>query len=177
MAALLFPALMPDPTWAQFKPRTVEELQSPDLIKSQRQRELADQLARRHLGTPLTGGETRDLVTLQRLLDGRWIDKDEIFSQQALGLAFGDVLAKNFDLHWVVVDDDYGHSRALRWEKEEAIFFPITMFSKRIAQGRPVDVDDLYDDIADQVATVKARALPKRRGRVVLPPRPKKAGD
>ena len=177
VAALLLPALIPDPAWAQFKPRTVEELQSPDLIKSQRQRELADQLARRHLGTPLTGGEIRDLVTLQRLLDGRWIDKEDVFGQQVLGLAFGDVLAKNLDLHWVVVDDDYGHSRALRWKKEEAIFFPITMFSKRIAQRRPVQVDDLYDEVADRVATVKARALPKRRGRIVLPPRPEKADD
>ena len=177
VAALLLAALIPHPAWAQFKPRTVEELQSPDLIKSQRQRELADQLARRHLGTPLTGGEIRDLVTLQRLLDGRWVGKEDVFSQQVLGLAFGDVLAKNLDLHWVVVDDDYGHSRARRWKKEEDIFFPITMFSKRIAQRRPVQVDDLYDEIADRVATVKARALPKRRGRIVLPPRPEKADD
>jgi hypothetical protein len=152
-------------------------MKSPDLIKSERQRKLADELARRHLGTPLTGGETRDLTTLQRLVDGRWIEREDVFSQQALGLAFGDVLSQNLGLHWVVVDDAYGHSRALRWKQEEDLFFPVTMLSKRIAQRRPVQVHDLYDEIADRVASVKARALPKRRGRVTLPPRPEKAGD
>jgi len=131
-------------------------------------------LARRHLGTPLTGGEIRDLETLQRLLDGRFIDREDVFDQQALGLALGDVMAKNLDLHWVVVDDDYGRSRALRWKEEEDLFFPVTLISKRIQQRRPVEVDDLYDTVADRVATLKARALPRRRGRTVIPPRPEK---
>ena len=51
------------------------------------------------------------------------------------------------------------------------------MLSKRIGQGRRVEMHELYDEIADQVATVKARALPRRRGRVVLPPRPEKQAD
>lgn len=177
LATAFGPALAPDSAWGQLVPRTVEELASPDRLKSERQRSLARELARRHLGTPLTGGETRDLTTLQRLLDGRWIPNADVFSQQALGVAFGDVLVKNLGLHWVVVDDHYGRSRALRWKQEEALFFPVTMLSKRIGQGRRVEMHELYDEIADQVATVKARALPRRRGRVVLPPRPEKQVD
>ena len=177
LAGALGPSLAPAPAWGQLKPRTVEELSSADERKSQAQRSLAKELARRHLGTSITGGEIRDLNTLQRLLDGRWISKDDVFSQQALGLAFGDVLVRNLDLHWVVVDDDYGRSRALRWKEAEALEFPVTMFSKRIGQGRPVEVHELYDEVADRMATVKARALPARRGRAVLPPRPEKQGD
>jgi len=152
-------------------------MSSADEIKSRRQRALADELARRHLGTPLRGGETRDLATLQRLLDGDWIEREDVFSQQAIGLALGDVMARNLDLHWVVVDDDYGRSRALRWKDEQDLFFPVTMVSKRIAQRRPVDVYDLYDFVADQVATLQARALPKKRGRITRPPRPEAATD
>jgi hypothetical protein len=165
------------PSHAQIKPRTVEELGGSEKIKSQRQRELADKLARRHLGTPIRGGEIPDLTTIQRLLDDDSIPKEDVFEQQALGLAFGDVLAQQLDLHWVVVDDDYGRSRALRWKEEQDLFFPVTMFSKRIAQGSPVEVDDLYDQVADRVATLKARSLPGRRGRIVLPPRPEIEGD
>jgi hypothetical protein len=177
LAGALGGTLAPAPAWGQIKPRTVEELSSADERKSRSQRRLAEELARRHLGTPITGGEIRDLATLQRLLDGRWIPKQDVFSQQALGLAFGDVLVRNLDLHWVVVDDDYGRSRALRWKEEEALEFPVTMFSKRIAQGRPVEVHELYDEVADRMATIKARALPGRRGRLVLPPRPEKQAD
>ena len=162
---------------AELRPRTVEELGTADQIKSQRQRALADQLARRHLGTPIRGGEVADLLTLQRLLDGKSIAPEDVFEQQALGLAFGDVLAQQLELQWVVVDDDYGRSRALRWKQEQDIFFPVTMFSKRIAQGQPVEVDDLYDQVADRVATLKARAIPRRRGRILPPPRPEKETD
>lgn len=169
---LLLAASASTPARAQIEPRTVEELGTSEKIKSQRQRELADEMARRHLGTPIRGGEILDLVTIQRLLDGNSIRKEDVFEQQTLGLAFGDVLAQQLDLYWVVVDDDYGRSRALRWKKEQDLFFPVTMFSKRIAQGRPVEVDELYDEVADRVATLKARALPRRRGRVVPPPRP-----
>jgi len=174
VAGFLLSATGPATARGEIKPRTVEKLGTSETIKSQKQRQLADELARRHLGTPLTGGEIRDLETLQRLLDGRFIDREDVFDQQALGLALGDVMAKNLDLHWVVVDDDYGRSRALRWKEEEDLFFPVTLISKRIQQRRPVEVDDLYDIVADRVATLKARALPRRRGRTVIPPRPEK---
>jgi hypothetical protein len=170
-------ALCPGIGAADLRPRTVEELGTADQIKSQRQRELAGQLARRHLGTPIRGGKVTDLFTLQRLLDGNSIGPKDVFDQQALGLAFGDVLAEQLDLQWVVVDDNYGRSRALRWKQEEDLWFPVTMFSKRIAQGRPVEVDELYDQVADRVATLKARAIPRRRGRAIPIPRPEKESD
>ncbi len=170
-------ALCPGTGAADLRPRTVEELGTADRIKSQRQRELAGQLARRHLGTPIQGGKIADLLTLQRLLDGNSIAPKDVFGQQALGLAFGDVLAEQLDLQWVVVDDDYGRSRALRWKQEQDLWFPVTMFSKRIAQGSPVEVDELFDQVADRVATLKARAIPRRRGRAIPTPRPEKESD
>jgi hypothetical protein len=156
---------------AQLKPRTIEPLGTADQLKSQRQRELANELARRYLGKPVRGRDLKDLDTLQRLLDGRFIPEQEAFSQQALGLVFGDIMAHQLNLDWVVVDDDFGRSRALRWKREEDIFFPITMFSKRIGQGRPVRVRELYDEVAKRVAELERRSRPSRR-RVVLPPRP-----
>ena len=176
-AGLLLGLSTPPTASAQLKQRTVEEPGTSDRIKSSRQRELASTLSRRHLGTPLTGGAIRDLEILQRLLDSRAIDREDVFEQQALGLALGDVMAQNLDLHWVVVDDDYGRSRALRWKEEQDLFFPVTLFSKRIQQGRPVEVHELYDVVADRVATLKARSLPHRRGRVVIPARPEKQSD
>jgi len=66
VAGFLLSATGPATARGEIKPRTVEKLGTSETIKSQKQRQLADELARRHLGTPLTGGEIRDLETLQR---------------------------------------------------------------------------------------------------------------
>ncbi len=166
-------------------PPVVQEPGPADIAKSQRQREDVALLARRHLGSPLRGGDLRDLEVLQRLLDRNVVDREDVLGLQALGVVLGDVMASNLPLDWVTIDDEYGHSRALRLGKTDNLYFPITMISKRVVNREQVDVQALYDKVAGDVELLESRKRPKRR-RIQLPPRPvfgeggsgdEKAGD
>ena len=123
--------------------RTLETLGPSDLMKSERQRKRANELALRYLGSPLRGGGLRNLKTLQRLIDGGFITPDDIMDQQCLGVVLGDVMAQNLHLTWIVVDDEIGHSRALRWRDTQPLFFPVTMISKRMTAREKVDIQKL----------------------------------
>jgi hypothetical protein len=152
-------------------PPVVQALGPADRLKSERQREQVGTLARRHLGRPLRSEGTSDLAVLQRLLDERIVAPDDVFGLQALGVVLGDVMARTLPLHWVAIDDDRGHSRALRYRETDALFFPVTMISKRIQNHETVRVRALYDLVAGEVARLEARRRPSRLPRVA-PPRP-----
>ncbi|MEE3326075.1 MAG: DUF3806 domain-containing protein [Myxococcota bacterium] len=145
--------------------RTIESPGPSELMKSERQRKRANELALRYLGTPLRGSSLRNLETLQRLLNGQFISKEDVMDQQSLGVVLGDVMAQNLHLTWVVVDDKVGHSRALRWQDTQPIFFPVTMISKRVSAGEKVDIQDLYQAVSDQVETLEASYGPSRKAR------------
>lgn len=136
--------------------RTIEEIGPADLLKSERQRARADELALRHLGQPLRGGQLRNLEILQQLIDGHFISKGDVMDQQALGVVLGDVMADQLRLSWIVVDDQVGHSRALRWRETQPLFFPVTMISKRMSSGEKVSVRTLYQRVASDVQKLKA---------------------
>ena len=61
-------------------------------------------------------------------------------------------MVRELGLQWVAVDDDFGHSRALRFESTDNLFFPVTMIWKRAKLGDPVDVETLFRSTADHVA-------------------------
>jgi hypothetical protein len=86
-----------------------------------------------------------------RLLDGilrnKWIPPTETLKLQCLGVALGDALAQKFGLEWVAVEDEYGRDPALRLPGTSFILFPLTMISKRIEKGEPVDVFELFRGI------------------------------
>ena len=74
---------------------------------------LANRLGRRLSGTP-----SRDLDTLQIIVDRRWIDQGDAKTQQAMGIVFGDLLARELSFDWVVYRDRAGRSRALRYRDQ-----------------------------------------------------------
>ena len=127
------------------------ELAAAELRLLRRQRDLVDDLARRNVGTELTGSSLDDLRVIQEILDRNLIARDEIFALQALGVALGDVMAARLGLTWVAVDDELGRSRALRLGSTEVVIFPITMISKRVERQLPVRVDELYEKSARTV--------------------------
>lgn len=131
----------------RFRPLGVEEDR---LLR--RQRDLVDDLARRNVGSELTGQSLDDLRIIQTLLDRHVLASDETFALQSLGVALGDVMAAQLGLHWVVVVDELGRSRALRLGETDVVIFPVTMISKRVEHDVPVDVADLYEKIARTVA-------------------------
>ncbi|MCC7412945.1 MAG: DUF3806 domain-containing protein [Gammaproteobacteria bacterium] len=130
-----------------------------DLHSLAQQRALVAAWARRYVGSE-PRGQRDDLRILQALIDRKVAGPDETYQLQALGVVFGDVLAHEFGLHWVIVSDREGRSRALQLGDTTNYLFPVTMISKRLEKHLPVDVEQLYE---------KARAaldgLPGVRGR------------
>ena len=109
------------------------------------QRKTIETLANR-LGRRLSGTTTRDLETLQRVIDLRWVDSEDVQTQQALGIVFGDLLANELDLEWVIYRDRAGRSRALRYRDQDIFVFPITMLSRRLSAGAQLSVSDLFEE-------------------------------
>lgn len=104
-----------------------------------------------HLGILALHGDKRDLATIQELVDRNVLKKSQIKKWQEVGVIFGDILANEFDLHWVSYEDDRGVSTALQWRKTQNFVFPVTMLSKRVQFGDPIDVYALYKEIGKDV--------------------------
>jgi hypothetical protein len=113
-----------------------------DILRTQRN--VVDELSRRHVGSTLTVGGLEDLRILQRLIDLEVLKPDQTFELQALGVALGDVMAEQFGMKWVAVQDEYGRSRGLRLGETQVVLFPVTMISKRIELDVDFTVDELY---------------------------------
>lgn len=127
------------------------------------QRAAIEGLANR-LGRRLSGVPSRDLDTLQIIIDRRWIEQEDAKTQQAMGIVFGDLLAKELGFDWVVYRDRAGRSRALRYRDQEIYIFPITMISRRLAAKAETRVKALFDEqvIRQSQRLPGARWMPSR---------------
>jgi uncharacterized protein DUF3806 len=103
-----------------------------------------DLLAERYPGSTLRG-TTADLALLQRLLDDDRLRPDPTEELQCLGVALGNVLASETDLHWILVEDRFGRDPALQYQNTSVIVYPLTMISKRMERGEPVNVKGLFE--------------------------------
>jgi len=124
-------------------------------VLSTQRREVAD-LAARRLGIIKLRGDKSDLNILQNIVEKKLIRQEDVRGWQGLGIVFGDVLAAEFDLHWVSYADDIGTSKALRWRKTENYVFPVTMFSKRKQFSEKIDVFAVFDKIEADIERFKA---------------------
>jgi len=96
-----------------------------------------------------------DLKWLQRLVDDKALRPDQTYELQCLGAVLGQVFAAKTPLKWVVVDDEFGRTLALQYPKTSVIVFPLTMISKRVEDGREVDVVHIYRTVAAEVEKLK----------------------
>ena len=139
--------------------RTIREMleaDEDDLLH--RLREL-EKILRRHYGkgTRLTG-KRADLEILQRALDDKRAELSKPAVVQSLGLAFGNVLANELGLDWVIVEDEYGSDPALRHPETDALLQPLTMVSDRVEDADRVDLQALWRKYRSEVAAPAARA-------------------
>ena len=136
----------------------VMPLDGVELRRMREQRELVDELARRHIGTPLTTGQSLDdLRVIQEILDKKILEKEQVYELQALGIALGDLMAEQLDLKWVAVEDEHGRSRALQYGEDEDLFFPVTMISKRVDKDVRFTVEELFEKTRATVQRVRVR--------------------
>jgi len=86
-----------------------------------------------------------ELGVIDALLASNEIRPDQTWELQALGVVFGDALARKLMLEWVTVEDEFGKDPALNWPGTSLLCYPLTMISKRIESGEAVDATDMLE--------------------------------
>jgi len=127
----------------------IEPLSAIDQQFMREQRGRVEALANR-LGRRVSGQVERDLNTLQAILDRGLIGQDDRLSLQALGVIFGDLLADELDMRWVIYRDRAGRSRALQYRNESVYLFPVTMISRRVEAKSVRPVADLFQTTVNE---------------------------
>jgi hypothetical protein len=132
-------------------------------------RRVSDQLAfvgkfvRERYRVQLTGTDG-DLAIIQRVLDDGVFHKTQTYELQSLGLAFGEAIRGKLGLDWVVVEDVYGRDPALQFRQSAITVFPLTMISKRVEDGKKVDLENLALGIQDLIDEHKDNVAPSQVG-------------
>ena len=75
--------------------------------------------------------------------------------ERRLQYVLGDLLAADLGMHWVIYEDKYGRSRALRYGQSEEYLFPVTMISRRQEADNQTPVVDIYQKAHDIIDAVK----------------------
>lgn len=120
----------------------------------------AAELVQKTIGDTLTSAPA-DLDLIQRTLDADTVAKDATYSLQALGMAFGKVFVdEHDDYDWWMVQDEYGRDPAIRYRETSLLVFPQTMIAKRVEDGQPVAVRELYTDLKSRLDTLRAENFP-----------------
>jgi hypothetical protein len=119
------------------------ELSREDAARLNAQRAVVAAAAKQKYSTPSLSRTKADLAILQRLIDDQVFTKTQTYELQCLGVAFGDVLASEFPLKWVMVTDDYGTDLTLRYKTTTVQINALTMISKRIERNERPDLATL----------------------------------
>ena len=138
---------------------SISELSMLDRQYMLQQRTLLGDLSARHFGRQFNGNRDNDLALLQRLLDEGLVTNDQTLELQAMGIIMGDLLAADLDLDWVIYEDKYGRSRALRYRQTDNYLFPVTMIARRREANNLTPVNEIYNK-AHATMTAALPALP-----------------
>ena len=89
------------------------------------------------------------------IIKSDWIQKNETYKLQCLGISLGDIIVQDLKFRWIEVEDNYGIDPAIKLENTSIILFPLTMISKRIEKGEKVNIFDFYSLIKSNVDDLK----------------------
>jgi Domain of unknown function (DUF3806) len=128
------------------------ELSHDDSNRLDQQRAVVAAAAKQRYGTISLTRTKRDLPVLQNLINDKVFNKSQTYELQCLGVAFGDVLANELPLRWVMVTDEYGTDPTLRFKQMTIQINALTMISKRVERNEPVSVQWLLDQTRGQLA-------------------------
>ena len=127
------------------------ELSSEDRARLEQQRAVVATAAKHQLGAILTKAKS-DLPVLQRIIDERVFKKSQTYELQCLGVAFGDVLASELPLRWVMVTDEFGTDATLRFRETTLQVNALTMISKRVERDEAENLSELLRATREQLA-------------------------
>jgi hypothetical protein len=131
------------------------EFSREDSARFAQQRAVVAAVAKQRYGTVTLTGTKSDLPVLQRLVDDKVFKKSQTYELQCLGVAFGDVLASELPLRWVMVTDEYGTDPTLRFKKTTLQINALTMISKRVERDAHVDVSELLRITREQLTQIE----------------------
>ncbi|GJL94782.1 MAG: hypothetical protein DHS20C05_11870 [Hyphococcus sp.] len=89
---------------------------------------------------PLSTAQVQDLFDAVRTDHA-----DNTMAQIAVGLAFGETIARETGYEWVRVTDEYGDETALAPKGIEVACHPISMLQKRISRSEQTNIVELRD--------------------------------
>jgi|KBSMisStaDraftv2_1062788.scaffolds.fasta_scaffold11170_3 hypothetical protein len=134
------------------------ELSREDSTRLEQQRAVVAAAAKLRFGTKELTRTRSDLPVLQNLIDQRVFTKSQTNELHSLGVAFGDVLASEFPLRWVMVTDEYGTDPTLRFKETTLQINALTIISKRVERDEPVSVQGLLDTTREQLAAHEGKS-------------------
>lgn len=134
---------------------TYKDLSREDIARLDRQRGVVARAAKQHYGTTALTRTKSDLSVLQHLIDDKVFSSQQTYQLQCLGIAFGDVLASEFPLHWMMVTDEFGTDPTLRFKNTSFQVNALTMISKQIEKGKPVDLVDMMRFVRESLSRVE----------------------
>jgi hypothetical protein len=127
--------------------QTFTEPTSADLVQLEKQRavvtRLLDDKSLEKYAKPVG-----KLGALRAVLSAGLFKPSQTYELQSLGIVLGDVFVQDMGFRWVFVEDEFGRDLALRYQNTSIVLFPLTMISKRIERGEPIDVFELYNGVA-----------------------------
>ncbi len=88
-----------------------------------------------------------DLSTLQAILDNGPYTHDAESELIVLGTVYGDVLASELGLRWVVVTDEDGTDIGLQYKNTKIFLFPRDMIIKRIEKNEEPDLSFMFNEL------------------------------
>src|SRR5260221_3376485 len=128
------------------------ELSKEDAGRLDKQSALVAATAKERYGTSVLTRTKEDLAVLQRLTDDQVFRKNQTYELQCLGVVFGDVLAREYPLRWVMVTDEYGTDPTLRYKDMTLQINALTMISKRVERGDQINLLQLVQITGKQLA-------------------------
>jgi Domain of unknown function (DUF3806) len=136
------------------------ELSHEDRTRLERQRAIVAAAAKQRYGASILRKTVADLSVLQRLIDDKVFSKTQTYELQSIGIAFGDVLASELPLRWVMVTDEYGTDPTLRFKGTTVQINALTMISKRIGRDEKVNLSELLRITREQLAGLSESGKP-----------------
>ena len=131
------------------------ELSNEDRTRLDQQRAIVASAAKERYGITLLTKSVKDLPILQRLIDDKAFTKTQTYELQSLGVAYGDVLASELPLRWVIVTDEYGTDPTLRFKSTTIQINALTMISKRVEKGEPTNLQELLRVTREQLTRLR----------------------
>lgn len=92
---------------------------------------------------------TLDAVVAGWLADDHGIDVNTVVN--AVGVAFGEHVARDAGLQWVIATDEHGSDLALHGRPGDVLVHPANAVARRVVEGRTPFVADLHAELVHGV--------------------------